>query len=133
LPPVDEDVEAREDREAGLEERRELLIEEEELARRDPGPHRQRVGERGGERARAAGLEEEHVLFLELATERRLAVGDHRALADPPRRKGHPADELRHGYLGLARSVRKSARFDSGFCAAPSMSIRPTGSTTAAE
>jgi len=33
-------------------------------------------------------------------------------------------------YLGRAESARKSARFDSGFCAAPSMSDRPTGSTT---
>src|SRR5262249_21398276 len=133
LAAVDEDVEAREGRKPRPEERGELLGEEEELTGRDPGTDGHRGGERPGAGGRAAGIAGEHVPLLEFAAERRLAVGDHRALDDLPGGKRHAAEELRHGYLGFARSVRNSARFDSGFCAAPSMSIRPTGSTTAAE
>ena len=91
--PAAQDVERLDERHAGLEQRRELLIEDEELPGRHPRARRQRDP---AERGAPGPLNAEDVkpLFLELLPEPRLGVGGVDALDDLAAGSAQPAAEL---------------------------------------
>ena len=91
-----QDVERLHERHARLEQRRQLLVEDEELAAGDLAPVRQRRQVDARQRA-ASGLldrEDEKSLLLELAAQTRLAIGDVDAFDDLAARRPEPAPVL---------------------------------------
>ncbi len=87
-----QDVERLDQRHAGLEQRGQFLVEDEELVELDASAPRR--GEAGQAAARRAHVEDEEPLLLELAPERRLAVGGVHALGHLARGRGESAAEL---------------------------------------
>src|SRR5207244_4651707 len=66
LPALDQDVEARQDRKPGLDERHQLLVEQQELLHADAGAERRETAQRLGGPAGLPDRDEEQVLLLEL-------------------------------------------------------------------
>src|ERR671937_642723 len=88
--PTAQDIERLHERHAGFEQRRQLLIEDQELAHRHARPRRQR---KSAEREAPGALDAEDVeaLLLELAPEPRLAVGGVYPSEDLATRSSQPA------------------------------------------
>src|SRR4029079_9991327 len=101
-----QDVERLHQRQARLEERGELLVEDQELRNLD-------VAASGEAELEAANLdaslamhrEEEEALFFELRPQACLALGDVRRLHDLATRRGYPAVEF-HSLSGSATDIR---------------------------
>jgi hypothetical protein len=91
-----QDVERLDERHAGLEQRRQLLVEDEELAGRHLPPLRQRRQADAGQRAPPGLLNGQDVeaLLLELAAKTRLAIGDVDAFDDLAAGRAEPASKF---------------------------------------
>ena len=89
-----QDVERLHERQARLEQRGQLLVEDQELARADPAPPVD--GQTEAAKAEAAPPDGQHVqpLLFELAAQPRLVLGDVGALGDLARRCRYPAPEF---------------------------------------
>ena len=90
-----QDFERLDQRHARLQQRRELLVEHEELAGRYPAPAREaEVGQAEG--SRALNGEDIQPFLLELPAKPRFVVGDVNAFDDVAARGAEPAAKLHH-------------------------------------